>query len=164
MTEQLVGRSFPNDAVGATQKVSGAIILGPDGVISPDASRIVVNVYDLTSDEGRRDNYLRNSSLQSARYPEVVFLPRAITGLSWPLPASGEASFQLVGDMTIRGMTKPATWDVTLTFRGEETAGLATTSFQFGYFNMAVPRVVVVLSVEDNIRLELEFRLTRSAA
>ena len=77
--------------------------------------------------------------------------------LPWPLPTDGETSFQLAGDMTVHGVTKPATWEVTAQFSDGSVTGQAKTSFTFGTFDMAVPRLFFILSVEDNIRLEMDF-------
>jgi len=155
--EQLAGASFPNDAVGVTRDVTGKIVLDGEGKVVQGQSTITVGVDTLVSDEGRRDNYVRQNSLQTSRYPDAVLAVTEVQGLPWPLPESGEATFKLLGDMTIRGVTKPLTWDVTARFDGGKVAGLATTAFKFGLFNMSVPRVAVVLSVEDNIRLEIDF-------
>ena len=74
-----------------------------------------------------------------------------------PLPTEGEVKFQLVGEMTIHGVTSALTWDVAATIVGDIMNGRATTSFPFSQFGMSVPRVILVLSVEDNIRLEIDF-------
>ncbi len=78
-----------------------------------------------------------------------------------PVPTEGEAAFQITGDMTIHGVTKSIVWDVTAAFSGDAVKARATTQTMFGAFGMSVPRVFVVLSVEDNIRLEVDFLLQR---
>jgi len=88
-----------------------------------------------------------------------VFVPTELHGLPSPLPSSGEATFRIVGELTIRGVTRPTTWDVTARFAEGEVAGLAKTQFTFDDFELRKPRVASVLSVEDEIRLEYEFRL-----
>jgi len=157
--EQLVGKNFPNDAIGETPDVAGSIVLGPDGAVQPGSS-ITVKTTTLKSDESRRDNYLRTSSLETARYPEVKTVPKSVEGLPWPLPASGQVSFKLTGDMTVHGQTKPVTWDVTADLGANRATGMATTRFKFGDFGMSVPRAFIVLSVEDDIRLEIDFVVT----
>jgi hypothetical protein len=51
--------------------------------------------------------------------------------------------------------------DVTARIEGEEVVGQATTVFTFDYFNLAKPRVPLVLSVEDDIRLEIDLYLRK---
>jgi hypothetical protein len=82
-------------------------------------------------------------------------------GLPSPLPTSGEVTFQLIGDMTLHGVSAPATWEVTAQVNGPDLTGKASTSFPFNTFGMQIPQVFSVLSVEDNIRLEYDFHLVQ---
>ncbi len=160
--EQLARLSFPSDAVGTTKAISGQIVVNPDGTILSEESKIVVDLTTLRSDESRRDNYIKNNTLQTNRFPTAEFVPREIRGLPSPLPASGEGTFQLIGDLTLHGVTRPVTWEVTARLDGQTLTGSATTSFTFADFNLTVPQVFVVLSVDETIRLEVDFQFVRS--
>jgi polyisoprenoid-binding protein YceI len=118
---------------------------------------ITVDLTTLQSDEDRRDRYLRTRSLQSDTFSTAEFVLQETPGLPWPLPAEGEAIFQMVGEMTLHGVTHPLTWDATAQFNDNSVSGKARTSFTFEEFDMDVPSVSVVLSVENNIRLEIDF-------
>jgi polyisoprenoid-binding protein YceI len=157
--EQLAGIDFPSDAVGATTAVTGALVIETDGSIVRDQSRFVVDLRTLTTDNSRRDNYVRRNTLQTDTFPTAEFVPAAFTGLPSPLPTSGELSFHVTGDLTIHGVTTPVTWDVTARATENGYTGLATVALRFADFGMRVPRVRSVLSVEDDIRLEYEFNL-----
>lgn len=159
--EQLVGVSLPNDAVGATRDVTGTIVAKTDGTILPAESRVQVDLRTLKSDQSRRDNFIRRNTLQTDRFPFAVFVPTEIRGLVLPLPESADVEFQLIGDLTIRDVTQQVTWDVKAHIEGGEATGQATTSFSFATFNLTQPRVPLVLSIEDNIRLELDFHIQR---
>ena len=161
--EQLAQLNFPTDAVGITQQVTGAIVLGQSNAVVA-GSKLVVDLRTLQTDQSRRDSYVRQNTLETARFPQAEFVPRKVVALPSPLPKSGDARFQMVGDMTIHGVTRPITWDVTATFSDQEVSGVASTSFRFEEFNMSIPRVFSVLSVENNIRLEVSFRLRRTEA
>ena len=160
--EQLANRSFPSDAVGATSDVAGAILVGPDGIVSA-GSKITVKLDSLTSDDRRRDNFIKENTLETRRYPTAEFVPRTARGLSWPLPADGQASFQLDGDLTVHGASVPTTWDVTAQFSPQDVTGSGSTSVTLDQFGMQKPRVFTVLSIEDSIKLELDFRAVRSS-
>ena len=157
--EQLVGVDLPNDAVGATKDVSGGITLDAAGKVVPSASRFEVNVATLESDKDRRDGYVRGRILQTAENPTVVLSPTAVRGLSFPLATSGTQTFTLLGDLTVRGVTKPTTWQVNAKFDGAKVTGTASTAFTFAEFGLSQPRVPVVLSVADTIKLEYDFSL-----
>ena len=155
--EELARVGFPTDAVGETPNATGLMVFGADGALQPDRSRLEVDLRTLESDSSRRDRYVRNNTLETSSFPTAVFAPREAQGLAWPMPSSGEVTFQLTGDMTVHGVTKPLVWEVTAQLDGESATGQAKTSFTFEEFGMTIPRVFIVLSVENNIRLELDF-------
>ncbi len=155
--EQLARLDFPNDAVGETSSVVGQIIFNPDGEINSDESKITVNLRTLKSDKDRRDRFLRTRSLESDVFPTAEFVVKEVPGLEWPLPKEGEASFQIVGDMTVHGFTRPITWEATAQFSEDSFSGVAKTSFTFDDFDIDVPKVRIVLSVEETMRFELDF-------
>lgn len=158
--EQLVGLNLPSDAVGTTASVSGAIAIQPDGRIIAGESRFVVDLTTLHTDSSRRDGYIQRNTLETGAYPEAVFVPASAAGLPSPLPTSGTVAFQLTGDLTVHGVTRPVTWEVTAEVEGQTLRGTATTSITFTDFGMTLPRVGPVLSVDDLIALELDFALT----
>lgn len=157
--EQLAELSFPSDAIGTTNAVSGAIVLDQNGSVARDQSKFTVDLRTLQSDRRQRDNFIQRNTLETSQFPSADFTPAAVQGLPTPLPTSGAVKFQLTGDLTIHGVTRPATWDVSAQVNGNDLTGTATTSFKFEDFGMQVPTVMVVLSVEDNIKLEYDFHL-----
>jgi len=161
--EQLANLSLPSDAVGRTSAVSGAIVINADGTLASDQSKVSVDITGLKSDRSQRDRYLQNNVLQTSKYPAAEFVPTSVTGLPSPLPTSGAVAFQLTGDLTVHGVTKSVTWDVTATAAdGKDLTGTATTSFTFADFGLTQPRVPVVLSLEDTIKLELDFHMVKA--
>jgi polyisoprenoid-binding protein YceI len=159
--EQLVGLDLPNDAVGRTNAVTGGISLDQSGTVIASESEFVIQVADLTSDKERRDGYLRRRTLVTDSNPTVVLRPIALRGLTLPLPAAGTRTFDLVGDLTIKGVIRPTTWRVNATFAGDTVSGTASTAFTFSDFLLDQPKVRVVLSVADTIGLEYDFRLLK---
>ena len=162
INEQLARRDLPNDAVGTTSDVEGQIVFSDDGTVDAEQSKITVGVRSLRSDSDRRDSYIQRNSLESNQYPEVTIAVTEIRGVSWPLPTSGEVSFEMVGDLTIRDQTRPVTWETTATFTDGAIEGLAKTVVTFEQYEMTKPRVAIVLSVVDEIRLEINFVATVS--
>lgn len=163
--EQLAGINFPSDAVGTTQAVTGTIVVNPDGSIDAGRSKLTVDLKTLSSDQRMRDGYIQSQTLETGKFPTLEFVPRRAVGLPTPLPAGmqAQAGFQLIGDMTLHGVTKPVTWNVVATFGNDAVAGRATTSFPFSDFGMAKPTLARLLSVDDKIELEVEFRASRAS-
>jgi polyisoprenoid-binding protein YceI len=88
-----------------------------------------------------RDGYIQRSTLETEKYPTIEFVPRRAVGLPVPLPAGmqAQAGFQLVGDLTLHGVTKEATWNVVATFGNDLVAGRATTTLAFPTFKLTKP-------------------------
>ena len=122
--EQLAGISFPSDAVGTTEAVTGTLVLNPDGSFDTAQSKLTVDLRTLKSDQQMRDGYIQRSTLETEKYPTIEFVPRRAVGLPVPLPAGmqAQAGFQLVGDLTLHGVTKEATWNVVATFGNDLVA------------------------------------------
>jgi polyisoprenoid-binding protein YceI len=163
--EQLAGINFPSDAVGTTETITGAIIVNPDLSIAP-GSKISVDLRTLSSDQSMRDNYVRTRTLEIEKFPMLDIVPKRLVGLTAPLPAGNQAQagFQIVADMTLHGVTKEVTWNAVATLGPAAVAGRATTTIDFGMFEMTKPTLARLISVDDKIHLEIEFRCTRTAS
>lgn len=160
--EQLVGLSLPSDAVGTTRQVSGQIVVDASGAIVREQSQIVVDLSTLQSDQSRRDRFIKGNTLETDRYPTAIFVPAEAPGFPAAIPTAGEVEFRLVGDLTVRDVTRSVTWEAEANFSEHEVRGSASTAITFAEFNMVQPRVGPVLSIEDPIRLEIDFVFTRS--
>ena len=81
------------------------------------------------------------------------------------MPAGNQAQvgFQLIVDMTLHGVTKETTWNVVAVMANPTVNGRATSTIDFAQFNMTKPSLARLVSVEDKINLEIEFRCTRTA-
>ena len=159
--EEVLARTGFKVATGETADVAGQVVFDADGNVAAGESRIAVSVGTLRTDSDRRDGYVRNRTLETDTYPEVVFVPTAIV---WANPATsagelqGVQEFTIAGDLTVKDQTRPVVWDATAEFREDGTAsGQASVEFTFADFGMTKPSVAIVLSVEDTIRLELDF-------
>jgi polyisoprenoid-binding protein YceI len=159
--EQLAGHDLPSDAIGRTKTVQGVIVVDKQGTVVRDQSKFEVDLNNLTSDESRRDNFIKRNTLETARFPSAVFIPTAVSGLPSPIPDTGEGKFQLTGDMTIHGVTRSVTWDVSAKKSGNQLTGTASTVIKLVDFGMTPPKVPLVLSIEDNITLEIDFTLAQ---
>lgn len=157
--ERLVGKDFPNDAVGETAGVRGAIAFDGAGRIDVGASSILVDLTRLKSDSDRRDGYVARRLLDTEEYPVARLVPTEVRGLELPLPASGRDTLEVVGQLTVRDATRPTVWTVVADYADGAVTGTAVTHFTFDDFGLAQPRVPVLLSVSDTIALEYDFRL-----
>jgi polyisoprenoid-binding protein YceI len=162
--EQLAGFDLPRDAIGATKNVTGQIVIGSDGKVVKEASKLTIKLDELKSDQTRRDNYLRRSTLETSKYPTAEMVPTALEGLLLPIPAGSSQTFSVRGDLKVHGVAHPTTWNVTARAEGKDIVGTASTAFTFKDFGLEQPRVPIVLSVADTIRLEYDFRFVPDTA
>lgn len=157
--EEVLANTGFKIATGETSDVAGSIAFDADGVVVTEGSRIAMQAATLRTDSNRRDGYVRNRTLETDTYPEIVFQPTAIDGLPASLAdASGPMEFTITGDLTIKDQTREVTWDAMADFPGGgNVSGTASIVFTFERFGMDKPRVAIVVSVEDEILLELDF-------
>jgi len=159
--ERLVRMDLPSDAIGRTGEITGGIALTADGQIIPAESKFVAKVGTLKSDRDMRDGYVRRRVLETDQFPTVEFTPTAFRGVPKSLPTSGSHTFDVIGNLAVKGVTKPTTWHVTAEAKNGQVTGNAWTAFTFSDFDIQQPRVPVLLSVADTIRLEYDFTLVQ---
>ena len=160
--ERLAGRDLDNDAVGITKGVTGSIMFDDAGRVMRDSSKFTIDLTTLASDAARRDGYVRRNTLEVEKFPTATFVPFQLLGLDGGLPKTGSFTFQMVGELTLHGVSRLTTWSVTAQASNDTYTGTAETQFKFADFQMTQPRVPVVLSVKDSIQLEYAFKLVKS--
>ena len=159
VTEQLARLSYPIDAVGYTEDVSGSIYIDATGQPTLE-SLLTIDLSKLKSDESRRDNYLRGNALETDKFPQAFFLVNELKNLDMSDLTnlnSNDIEFQMSGDLTIHGVTKSKTWNVVAKSELGSIKGNASVSFPFSDFDIDIPKLFFIISVEDKITLELDF-------
>ena len=148
---------------GEFDKVSGTVEFDPS---NPAASQVDVSidVASISTRETARDNDLKSAHFfDVANYPTITFKS---TGVA----ASGEGEYEVTGDLTIHGVTKPVALKVeSFTEEVKDPWGLmrrgatATTHIsraEFGmHFNMALETGGVL--VGDKVDITLDVEMTR---
>lgn len=155
ISEEEISGVGANTAIGETQAIIGTILFDESNV--PLAcSRFDVDLRTLQSDEARRDNYLYENTLETETFPLATFVLAEVQGLESGL-AEGEATtLSLVGDLTLHGVTLPATWEAEVTLEGDTLTGTARTSFNMTDYNMEEPVVGPIVSVDQTVELEVD--------
>ncbi|MBA3413637.1 MAG: YceI family protein, partial [Chloroflexia bacterium] len=149
------------EAVSETRAMVGAILLGADGLPVP-CSRFDVDLRTLQSDSARRDNYLYENTLQTETFPLATFVLRGVEGLAGPLVEGEETSFTMIGDLTLKDATRLVAWETTATLEGDTLTGSAATQFEMPQFAIEPPRVQIVVSLDETVRLEIDLSARRA--
>lgn len=151
-------RGAPVRVVGITDQVAAQIAIDPANPAATQLGQIVVNARTLATDNEFRNRALRNQILDTNTYEFVTFQPTELIGLPDAATVGQPFSFQVVGDLTIKDVTQPVTFDVTVTPVSEtRIEGVATTTFPYRDFGVRIPEVPSVDLVADDVTLELAF-------
>jgi polyisoprenoid-binding protein YceI len=146
--------------VGRTSEVAGTITVNFASPADSSVGLILVNARNLRTDNEFRNQALRAEILQSGReeYEFIEFLPTEISGLPASITIGEAFSFQISGDLTIRGATQPVTFDATVMPISEtEISGSATTTVLYADFGLVIPSARGVSNVADEVILEIDF-------
>lgn len=158
VSEVLINRGNQlNVAVGTTRAIQGEIFIDR---ATPRRSRIgtiTVDISQLKSDSSQRDRRIRGQWLESERFPLAVFTPSRIEGLPDAVADGREIAVQIVGDLKIREVTRPATFAAKLRLDGATITGTATTLIHMTDFGFDPPSILGILKAENDAMLEFQF-------
>jgi polyisoprenoid-binding protein YceI len=144
--------------VGATQELEGRLQLNlADLRAALGENNFTVKLNTLATDQSLRDQWIRENGPTFNQYPLAIFQASAIEGAPAEYTEGQAASFKLVGDITIREITKPATFDVTATLTGDTLTGQATTRLKMSDFGIDPPNFANTLTVADEFGIEVQF-------
>ncbi len=149
----------PFTAVGTTDDVAGDIIIDFSNPAASQLGTIVINARTIATDSGFRDRAISNQILQSSQddFEFITFVPTALTGLPAAVAVGDSASFQVVGELTIRDITLPTTWEATVTVDGPHTIAIgAQTIVLRSDYQLTIPSVPRVAGVDDDVLLTIE--------
>jgi polyisoprenoid-binding protein YceI len=137
-------------AIGITDQVSGQLVLDLNGVPSVISGEIVVDISKLTSDDGKRDDRIRSEYLESSSFPLAVFVPTAIESFPGDVYEPGqEVTFELVGALTIREVTKTVTFEVTAIFEDGVLQGTASAMILMTDYGFDPPAISGFMQAEN---------------
>ena len=158
INEVLVG--IPTEVTGVTSLISGTVTVDPADPSASQVETISVDANDLRTDRNLRNRAIRRFILESGKdeYRYITFTPTAISGLPEQAEPGDSFTFQVSGDLKIKDVTQPVTFDVELTAdSATQISGLATAVVKRSDFNLEIPSAPGVADVTDEVRLELAF-------
>lgn len=112
--EVIFGQS--TEGVGRTGDVTGGMVV--EGTTVEEAS-FEADLRTLKSDEERRDGQVQGRILDTATYPTATFLLSEPISLGSEPPVGEVVTKKATGDLTVRGTTRPVTFDLEAK-RGED--------------------------------------------
>jgi polyisoprenoid-binding protein YceI len=146
------------DVIGSTQQISGQLQLNLDDLSSALGENVfTVQMNTLGTGEDRRDTWIRENGPRFNDFPEATFVATAVEGAPATYENGQEVSFKLIGDLTVRDVTQPVTFDVTARLDGDTLTGTATTRTKMSDFGIEPPNFANTLTVADEFGIEVQF-------
>jgi polyisoprenoid-binding protein YceI len=161
VTEKLSRLPVESDAAGTTQDtadgdVTGELFLTQQGLASSNKSTFRVDLNTLKSDEGLRDNFVRQNTLRTnqAGNRYASFTIDSISGFPANYVDGQEVTLSLTGQMTINGQTKPVTFQVKARRGSGFLTATADATFNMSDFGITPPNVPTARA-QDGVRLQV---------
>lgn len=161
--ETFLGDNRFNVAVGRTRQVEGEILVNRRNPGSSRVGPITVDLSALESDSARRDNAIRQRWLESARFPKAGFVSTEIRGAPAAYRDGQAVELQLVGDLTVRDVTRRVTWQATVRLAGNELRAQAATTVRMTDFGFDPPSILGFVRAENEAKLELDLVARRTS-
>lgn len=111
-----------------------------------------VSMADLISDNKKRDSNMQET-LESAMFPKAVFEIKEVV-------AKGANNYLLKGTMSLHGVTKPMSFEGTITQEGTKVRIKASSMMKMSDFGIKPPKMVF-LTVRDQVDLSVDVLLKR---
>ncbi|MCL4858410.1 MAG: YceI family protein [Caldilineaceae bacterium] len=145
------------DVVGSTQAIEGQLTLNLDDLNNALGENVfTVQMNTLATNRDDRDKWIREDGPRFNDYPLATFRASAVEGAPASYTEGEEVRFRLVGDLTIREVTNPATFDVTASLNGDTLSGVATTRLRMSDFGIEPPNFANTLTVADEFGIEVQ--------
>jgi polyisoprenoid-binding protein YceI len=165
LDELLMGN--PNTVIGQTEEVAGQILVNFDNPAESQVGVIRINVRTLATDNDMRNRAIRSQILRSqeSEFEFAEFAPTALSGMPEQVTIGEAFTFQITGNLTVRGTTNEVTFDATVTPESEtRIVGSASTTVQRAMYDLQIPSVQGVADVSEDVLLEITFVATADAA
>ncbi len=146
------------EVVGTSKQVAGELAVNPSDLSSAQIGVIQVNARAFATDSGNRDRAIRNFILNTDTYEFITFTPTSIEGLSGAGALNQPFTFTIKGDLTIRDITRPVTFEAVVQAESaDRLSGTATTTVRRSEFSLTIPDVPFVANVDEEVVLTIDF-------
>lgn len=148
----------PNVAVGVNSEISGDLEIDFAHPQESKLGPIEIDAASFATDNGLRDQAIRQFILQSNRFPTITFDATDIVGIPDQVKAGDTLNLQISGDLTLHGVTKNVTFDAQVTLVStDQLQGSASGTILRSDFGLVIPNVPRVAGVEEAVELEFDF-------
>jgi polyisoprenoid-binding protein YceI len=145
-------------AVGRTPAVDGELTI--DGT-ALTAATVTADLSVLRTDIAQRDSRVQQA-LDTSTHPTATFTLTEVVELNEVPPLGESRAAQAVGELTLRGVTRPVTVPVeAVRLTGDTLLVTGSVEVVLDDFGITVPSAPIVVSVADTGTMELQLHLRR---
>lgn len=146
---------------GRTSDVTGTFTVNSDGITLEQAN-FTVDLSTVATDSDRRDNYFKNTTIDTANNPEATLSITEPVDLG-EAPAAGETrTVEVTGELTLKGITQNVTFSVDVAGDGNQVQIAAAVPITFADYGIEAPSLGFV-SVEDHGSIEVQLVATKAS-
>jgi polyisoprenoid-binding protein YceI len=151
----------PKTVVGSTNQVAGQLAADPTHLAAAQLGTFTIDARTFATDSSQRDRALQNFVLKTAQHQYISFTPSVLIGLPATTSIGQIVPVWIQGDLTIGDVTRPVTFDATITPESpDRLAGSASSTIRYADWGISIPQVPLVASVADTVQLQLDFAAT----
>jgi polyisoprenoid-binding protein YceI len=141
------------EAVGRGEGIAGSITIAGTQVTE---GSFTAEVATIASDNSMRDGQFRGRVMETEQFPDASFELTSPIDLSTLPPVDGEVTALATGDLTLHGVTRPVTFEVTAVRGSQRIAVVGSIPVAFGDYDIDNPSNGAVTTEDDGM---LEFNL-----
>ena len=148
---------------GMTHQVSGWVSFDPED-LSREAE-VSFKVEGATLDTGNksRDKKMRESHLETARYPTIAFHSTKVKAIAPTLRADETQEMEITGALSLHGIERVISFPVKAVRRGGELVVTGETSLRMTDYGIPIPGFLF-MKVKDEVKVMFEVVATTAAA
>ena len=137
-----------------TKKVSGTIDADPANLAAASVN-LTIDTASIDSGMKMRDDDMRDTYLETKKYPTATFKSTAVTGPASVAPGQS-ADLKVAGDLTLHGVTRRIVVPVHLTLESPKRAHVTSKfTIRMTDYNVTVPQKLV-LSVANEVDVKFD--------
>lgn len=151
-------RGNPKTVIGSTDQIAGELAVDFTSPQNSQLGIIQVNARTLISDNDFRNRAINNEILDTGQFEYITFSPTSISGLPESITMGEAVVFMIDGDLTIRDITHPVTFEISLTIESDtQLQGYASATVARADYDLQIPSVPNVADVDEQVLIEIEF-------
>lgn len=148
----------PFTAVGTSSQIAGDIQIKADSIAT---SEIKINARTFKTDSPSRDGAIVRFILK-AENPGNEFITIAPISVPVKLAAGKTAMFAATTTLTVSGVSKPATFNVTVRDEGAKLAIVVEGKVKRSDFNLQIPNLSFLADVADEVGVNAQLTANRA--